>query len=69
MTTSSDHQPTTPHPSENWASGEHWYELTATLSRKSKQAFDKWIDGELAYLEDDLERFITPNSLRKCLPR
>ena len=69
MTTSSDQQPLTPQPRENWASGEHWYELTATLSRESKEAFDKWIDSELAYLEDDLERFVTPNSLHKSLRR
>ena len=69
MTTSSDQQPLAPQPNENWAGGEHWYELTATLSPQSKQEFGKWIDSELAYLEDDLERFVTPNSLRKSLRR
>ena len=69
MTTSSDHQnPTTPKPNQ-WAGGEHWFELTATLSDESRMELDKWIDAELAYLEDDLERFVTPNSLRNSLRR
>ena len=69
MTTSSDHQSSTPQPNQNWAVGEHWYELTATLSHESKEEFSKWLDTELAYLEDDLERFVTPNSLHKSLRR
>ena len=69
MTTSSDHQPSTPQPNHKLAVGEHWYELTATLSHESKEEFGKWLDTELAYLEDDLERFVTPNSLHKSLRR
>ena len=65
MTTSSDHhQPSSPNSGQNRASGEHWYELTATLSPQSKEEFGKWIDGELAYLENDLQRFVTPKSLQ-----
>jgi hypothetical protein len=66
MTTSSDqHQPTAPNPGKTWGGGEHWYEMTATLSTESKEAFGRWMDQELAYLEDDLERFITPNSVSR----
>ncbi len=61
MTTSSDHRtPTTPKPS-----GEHWFELTATLSRESTEAFGDWLRDELRLLEDRLEAYVTPNSRRR----
>ena len=50
MTTSSDHRTPAPQPS-----GEHWYELTATLPQKSTEAFGKWLDQELDSLEQELE--------------
>ncbi len=64
MTTSSDHRTPAPQPS-----GEHWYELTATLPEKSTEAFGKWLDQELDSLEQELEGFVTPQSLRKSLRR
>jgi hypothetical protein len=62
MKTSSDHHPSTPQPRAKWAGGEHWFEMTATLSPQSKAKFGKWIDEELAHLEDEFDRFVTPNS-------
>ncbi|MGI9470237.1 MAG: hypothetical protein ACR2NZ_01810 [Rubripirellula sp.] len=64
MTTSSDHRTPPPPPS-----GEHWYELTATLSAESTEAFGSWLEDELQTLEDELESFVTPQSLRKTLRR
>ena len=65
MTTSSDHRtPATPKPS-----GEHWFELTATLSRESTEAFGDWLYDELRQLEDQLEAYVTPNSRRKARGR
>ncbi|MFK8111951.1 MAG: hypothetical protein AB8B91_07100 [Rubripirellula sp.] len=65
MTTSSDHQtPSAPHPD-----GEHWAELTATLAEKPTEEFGHWMDQNLAALESELERLVTPNSLRKSLRR
>jgi len=53
MTTSSDHQtPPT-------ASGEHWYELTATLTQTSCELFGDWLSQELETLESELEQFTT----------
>ncbi len=64
MTTSSDHR--TPPPT---LGGDHWFELTATLSDESKEAFGTWLGHELDSLVTDLEGFETPNSLRKSLRR
>lgn len=65
MTTSSDHRtPATPRPC-----GEHWFELTATLSRESTEAFGDWLSYELKQLEDRLEAYVTPNSRRKSRRR
>ena len=69
MTTSSDHRnPSSPQPRENWG-GEHWFELTATLSPESTQEFGEWLRDELSTLEDELDSFTTPNSLRKSIRR
>ena len=63
MTTSSEQSiPSAPRPS-----GDHWGELTATLCQDSVLVFDEWIDGELRRLEDELDRFVSPNSLKKNL--
>lgn len=70
MTTSSDHQnPSSPQPSENWSGGEHWFELTATLSPESTEEFGEWLRDELAALENELDLFVTPNSLLKSIRR
>lgn len=65
MTTSSDHRT----PSRPRLSGEHWFELTATLSRESTEVFGTWLSSELRQLEDCLEGYVTPNSRRKTRRR
>ena len=65
MTTSSDHRtPTNPRPS-----GEHWFELTATLCVESTEEFGDWLSQELDELVDSLDTYVTPNSRRKDLRR
>ena len=64
MTTSSDNR--TPPPT---LGGDHWFELTATLSEESKEAFGAWLGRELELMVTDLEGFETPDSLRKSLRR
>ncbi len=65
MTTSSEHSvPSAPRPD-----GRHWSELTATLSNDSVVMLDQWIDEDLRRLEDELDRFVTPNSLHQNLYR
>lgn len=49
--------------------GEHWNELTATLSPKSQAAFDRWLSRQLKGLERDLDSYVTPNSLSKSQRR
>ncbi len=44
------------------ASGEHWYELTATLTQQSCELFGDWLNQELAALESELEKFTTERS-------
>ncbi len=65
MTTSSDHR-TPPAPLPD---GKHWHELTATLCPESTDEFSDWLSGELIALEEELSRYVTPNSLRKSLRR
>ena len=61
MTTSSDHRtPATP-----LLSGEHWFELTATLCRESTEVFGDWLSDELQKLEDGLQAYVTPRSRGK----
>lgn len=67
MTTSNDHQ--APPPQDDWAAGEHWDELTATLSSESKEEFGAWISQELDEMLCDLDSYITPHSLKKSLRR
>ena len=79
MTTSNDYQdPTSPNPSgakfsaqerESFPAGEHWFEMTATLSPQSTARLGRWIEAELASLEDELSDFVTPGSLKKSLRR
>ena len=65
MTSSSDHRtPSSPRPG-----GEHWHTLTATLSAQSTEEFSTWLSLELKVLEEQLDKFVTPNSLLKSLRR
>ena len=61
---SEHHTPSKPEPS-----GEHWSELTATLSGDFTQILGDWLNDELADLEGRLSKYVTPNSLRKSLRR
>jgi hypothetical protein len=47
------------------ASGEHWYDLTATLSRHAREDFGNWLDGELRTLESELSDYSTAGSRQK----
>ena len=42
--------------------GEHWFDLTATLSRDSRVEFGDWLSGELTLLELKLFRFSASRS-------
>ena len=65
MTTSSDHRtPSAPRPS-----GDHWAELTATLPEVPVEELGTWLDQQLNQLQEELESYVTPNSLRKSLRR
>ena len=44
--------------------GEHWFELTATLSPSKTESFACWIESELAILEASLECFASARKLR-----
>lgn len=39
--------------------GEHWYDLTATLSRDSREEFGDWLTQELEIIELQLSHFST----------
>ncbi|MAI73031.1 MAG: hypothetical protein CMM01_19290 [Rhodopirellula sp.] len=41
------------------AKGEHWFDLTATLSRDSREEFGNWLTSELEIIELELSRFST----------
>ena len=41
------------------STGEHWYDLTATLSRDSREEFGDWLTHELELAELQLSRFST----------
>ncbi|TWU57933.1 hypothetical protein [Rubripirellula reticaptiva] len=65
MTTSSDNKtPSAPGPT-----GDHWNELTATLSPDSKETFAQWLSNDLERLTDELADFSSPRSIRKGLSR
>ena len=65
MTTSSEQSiPSAPRPG-----GEHWSELTAVLCEDSVLALDRWMDEDLRRLVTELDRFVSPNSLKKNLQR
>jgi hypothetical protein len=58
MTTSSKN----PTPSKIRPSGDHWFEMTATLSRQETARFGDWISVSLQELEVSLEKFSSPQS-------
>ena len=64
MTTSSDQKKPTPP-----LRGDHWEELTATLTPEMTEEFSIWLGQELETLEAELESYVTPDSLRKSLRR
>ncbi|QDT01716.1 hypothetical protein K227x_00830 [Rubripirellula lacrimiformis] len=66
MTTSSDHNTT---PSKPVPSGQHWNELTATLTRESTEAFALWMDEDLDKLTEELKRYASPRSVLKSISR
>ena len=41
------------------STGEHWYDLTATLSRDSREEFGDWLTQELELIELQLSHFST----------
>lgn len=47
------------------AMGEHWYDLTATLKRNSREEFGDWLTRELEALELELSHFSTALSLQQ----
>lgn len=49
--------------------GEHWEELSDTISIESKAQFAHWLDKELEVFDELFEEFVTKNSLRKSLHR
>ena len=49
--------------------GDHWLELTATLSPTATDEFSDWLDRELDQLERRLYSFVTPNSLNRSSRR
>ncbi len=63
MTTSSHHSQT----SKSRSYGDHWSELTASISSSSLVNLDKWFDEQLTLLESRNEEFVTKQSLRKNL--
>jgi hypothetical protein len=46
------------------ASGEHWFEMTATITRNAKAVacFDQWMDEQLAAIEIELKAFVRKDS-------
>ena len=44
------------------AMGEHWYDLTARLSRKSREEFGDWLTHQLETIELELSSFSTARS-------
>ncbi len=45
--------------------GEHWYDLTATLSRDAREEFGDWLTHELAIIELQLSSFSTALSRKQ----
>ena len=74
MTTSNDyHDSKSPNPSPKKQAipycGEHWYELTATLSAEKTAVLADWIDDDLAAFEAKFSQFVTNGSLLKSRGR
>ena len=45
--------------------GEHWYDLTATLSRDSREEFGDWLTHQLEIFELQLSSFSTALSRKQ----
>ena len=74
MTTSNNHQhPESPTPPSNErqfvGAGDHWFELSATLSSESTAKLADWIDEDLATFEAQWSHLVTPGSLKRSLRR
>ncbi len=74
MTTSNDYQdPTSPNPApkkrEIPYAGEHWFELTATLSPEKTALLADWIEEDLAAFEAQFGQFVTNGSMQKSRGR
>ena len=54
-------------PNKPQLEGEHWDEFIATLAPEATEAFADWISKDLADLEEKLEQFVSPSSLRQSL--
>lgn len=66
MTTSpTTRQPTTAKAVE--ITGEHWFELTATLAPDASATFSDWMDDQLRDAEIEFCDFQSPASLKKAL--
>lgn len=46
------------------ATGEHWYDMTATLSRDARDEFGDWLDEKLEAFEIELWCFSSARSLQ-----
>lgn len=58
MTTSSENQT----PVKNRPFGDHWFEMTATLSAQETARFGDWMIESLDELEASLQQFSSPQS-------
>ena len=65
MTTSSEDQT----PVKNRPSGDHWFEMTATLSIQETAQFGDWMAESLDELEASLQQFSSPQSRGESVSR
>ena len=65
MTTSSENKT----PIKNRPSGDHWFEMTATLSVQETATFGEWMSKSLDELEASLQEFSSPQSRGESVTR
>ncbi|KAA1261517.1 hypothetical protein LF1_40670 [Rubripirellula obstinata] len=65
MTTSSENQT----PVKNRPCGDHWFEMTATLSAQETAQFGDWMSESLDELEASLQHFSSPQSRGEAVAR
>jgi hypothetical protein len=65
MTTSSENQI----PVKSRPSGDHWFEMTATLSIEETAQFGDWMSASLNELEASLQHFASPQSRGESISR